>query len=144
MDLNDVQLAEFGMLVLVIGREGRGDGAETMTAIAWSIRNRVDKHVERYGYGWIEVITKRWQYSSINGLGNDPNLRVYADLTQTAWQEAAVAAHTVYGGTAIDDPTGGAVSYFDKSLDPYPPLWARSGEFVHTYDVGRLHFFKEK
>lgn len=141
MDFNDVQVVEFGMLVLVVGREGRGDGAETMNAIAWSIRNRVDKHTEQFGYGWFEVITKQWQYSSVNGMENDPNLRVYADLTQQAWQEAAVAAHAAYAGDG-SDPTGGAVSYFDKSLDSYPPMWARSTQFEHTVDIGRLHFFK--
>jgi hypothetical protein len=42
----------------------------------------------------------------------------------------------------IADPTEGADSYFDRSLDADPPAWSTSGEFIHTVNLGDFRFFK--
>ncbi|HXU18952.1 MAG TPA: cell wall hydrolase [Verrucomicrobiae bacterium] len=140
LQLSSSQAVEFSMLVLVTGREARGDGLDSMRAVAWSIRNRVSRP-SWWGRSWIEVITKKWQYSSINGLEADPNLLIYPVPGAAVWNDAISAAEEAYSGEGTD-PTGGAVSYYDRSLDDFPPLWAKSGQFAKTVDIGRLHFFR--
>lgn len=133
-----VAALEFSVLTLVVGREARGDGIESMRGVAWSIRNRV-MNPGWWGHSWIEVITKKWQYSSINGLQADPNLQIYPMPGRGAWNDVMRAAAEAYEG-AGEDPTAGAVSYYDRSLDECPPVWA--AQMLKTVDIGRLHFFR--
>jgi hypothetical protein len=81
-----------------------------------------------------------WQYSSFNH--NDPNATKWPMETDNSWQECLSVAADIGSDTpSIADPTGGATSYFDMSLDLNPPKWAEDGSQVKTCDYGRLHFY---
>jgi len=136
------QAVEFSLLVLVVGREARGEAYDAMLGVAWSIRNRVTRP-RWWGHDWISVICKPDQYTSMvpPPKDNDPNLRVYPDLTNAKWSLVIQAAEAAYWGVGAD-PTGGASHYYDRSLDDHPPFWATDGSSVHTCDIGGLHFFK--
>lgn len=133
------------MLALCLWREARGEPLEAKAAVACSIRNRVAKP-SWWGTGWLGVLTKKWQYTSMTGTG-DPNLEKWPQEADTSWLACLAIAYAVHGGQ-LDDPTSGATHYFDNSLDPGPgkpdrrPEWALGGSLVHTVDVGAFHFFK--
>jgi hypothetical protein len=138
---NGRQSIDLCMLVTVLGREAGNQPRAAIEAVGCSIRNRVKAALARWGRDWEEVIEKRWQYSSMNGPANDPNLLKYPNLKYDPWPLCLEVAETVYSGD-LADPTGGAHSYFDKSLDADPPQWSIDGEYVKTYDVGAFHFFR--
>jgi N-acetylmuramoyl-L-alanine amidase len=137
---NGRQAIDIAMLTLVIGREAGNQPKEAMLGMGWSVRNRVT-HPGWWGRDWESVIEAKWQYSSIVGLQTDPNLRKYPNLNFAPWEDALAVAETVYAGEGVD-PTGGAVDYYDKSLDANPPAWATDGSLVHACDLGSFHFFK--
>lgn len=59
-----------------------------------------------------------------------------------AWYSCLNAFNNAVRGV-LADPTLGATSYYDKSLDYHPPNWAVDGSEVLTATVGRLRFWKE-
>ena len=80
------QAIEFGTLVTLVGREGRGQTYDAMLGIAWSVRNRVSS--PRYwGHDWMSVMSHPEAYSSMvpPRTDNDPNLRVYYDPANAKW-----------------------------------------------------------
>lgn len=129
------------LLALCLWREARGEPLiTTKQAVAWSIRNRV-MNPEWWGRSWWSVILFPWQYSSFNH--QDINSTKWPIEFDGEWKECLAVAADVGGDQPITaDPTHGAVSYFDMSLDTDPPKWATDGSFVHTCDWGRLHFYK--
>ena len=129
---------ELIMLALVLWREARGESLDAKRAVAWSIRNRVRKP-SWWGKDWIEVITKKFQYTSMTFAG-DPNLVLWPRSIDLNWQGALSIATEVMAGQG-SDPTGGATHYFDKSLDANPPSWSKVSSSVHTVDVGAFHFY---
>ena len=138
---NARQAIDLTMLCLVLGREAGNQPLAGIEAVACSIRNRVTAGLRRWGQGWEGVIGARWQYSSVNGPGADPNLLKYPNLAFAPWATCLdVAERTISGELA--DPTRGSHSYFDKSLDENPPTWATDGEFIHTIDIADFHFFR--
>jgi N-acetylmuramoyl-L-alanine amidase len=138
--MNSSQMYEFVLLALCVWRESRGELLSTKQAVAWSIRNRVAKPCW-WGHSWDGVILMPKQYSSFNH--SDPNATRFPLHSDISWQESLLAAQQVYGATAaIADPTMGATSYFDCSLDSDPPSWSYDGSNVHTVDFGRLHFYR--
>jgi len=132
------QAYPFTLLALCIWREARGESATTKLAVAWSIRNRVVRG-GWWGNTWPTVILKPYQYSSFNA--NDPNATKLPGPADASWFDSLNAANDVFDTPIAPDPTGGATSYFDKSLDNNPPAWA--AEKIHTCDIGSLHFYKE-
>jgi cell wall hydrolase len=125
------------LLALCIWREARGESYDAKFAVGCSIRNRV-QHPRWWGRDWRSVILDPWQYSSFNS--NDPNSKKFpAPLDEPSFGDSERAANAVMSG--IPDTTGGAVSYFDRSLDSDPPEWAVSPEFVHSGDIGHFHFY---
>ena len=138
---NARQAVDLVMLLQVLGREAGNQQRPAVEAVACSIRNRVKAALKRWGIGWEEVIEKAWQYSSIAGPANDPNLKKYPNLSFAPWPLCLDVAEACYSGE-LADPTGGAHSYYDKSLDENPPTWSTDGEFVKTLDVGSFHFFR--
>lgn len=130
----------FILLALCVWREARGENYIAKTGVAWTIRNRVQKPAW-WGHDWEGVILCPFQFSSFNH--NDPNASKMPSWIDHAWQDALDIACKVFGETAsIPDPTDGATSYFDMSLDSKPPKWATDGSNVKTVDYGRLHFYK--
>lgn len=128
------------LLALCIWREARGELVTTKEAVAWSIRNRVD-NPRWWGHSWSGIILMPWQYSSFNR--SDPNATKWPTPNDPAWIESLTVAQQVFlADASLPDPTHGATSYFDNSLDTDPPKWATDGSMVKTVDFGRLHFYK--
>jgi hypothetical protein len=106
-----------------------------MRAVAWSIRNRVNKG-GWFGSGWAAVLSKAFQYSSMTAPG-DPNLIKWPEAYEAAWQLCMAIATEVFEGIGTD-PTEGATHYFSQNN---PPLWAM--KMRHTVDVGQFHFYEQ-
>jgi|ERR1017187_338362 hypothetical protein len=138
--MNPQESYSFILFALCLWREARGELYDTKTAVAWSIRNRVQRP-GWWGHDWAGVILMPWQYSSFNHA--DPNASKLPIPADPAWQDCLDIAAKVYPTpTLVDDPTQGATSYFDISLDPDPPKWTLDGSQVKTIDMGRLHFYR--
>jgi hypothetical protein len=86
----------------------------------------------------VSIILKPWQFSSFNV--SDLNSVKFPLETDTSWTDSCQAVDEVAGGCV--DPTGGATSYFDRSLDSNPPKWSTDGSTAHCADLGGFHFFK--
>jgi len=133
------------LLALCVWREARGESVDAKAAVATSIRNRVLKPAW-WGVGWVGVLTKKWQYTSMTGDG-DPNLQKWPQETDTSWVASLAIAYAAHSGQ-LEDRTQGATHYFDNSLDPRDgkpdrrPKWAKDGSMQHTVDVGAFHFFR--
>lgn len=138
MEISDVY--PFTLLALCVWREARGESLGTKQAVAWSIRNRTTRPTW-WGHSFETCILKPYQYSSFNH--NDPNASKFPTSDDESWQDSLTVAKQVYPEPQlITDPTNGADSYFDISLDNNPPPWSTDGSKVKTLDVGRVHFYK--
>jgi N-acetylmuramoyl-L-alanine amidase len=126
---------ELALLALCIWREASGAGADAMLGVAWSIRNRA-LNPAWYGIGYAEVITKKYQYSSMSAPG-DPNLIRWPLVTDPSWASALNIASVVYEGFG-SDPTQGSINYY--STDIAPPSWVAAMTF--TVQIGPFKFFK--
>jgi hypothetical protein len=138
---NGRQAIDLAMFCLLLGREAGNQSRQAIEAVGCSVRNRVRAALPRWGRDWESVIEKAWQYSSIVGPKADPNLQKYPNLNFAPWPLCLDVAETVYHGD-LADPTAGAHSYFDSSLDANPPAWSTDGEYVHSADIGSFHFFR--
>lgn len=138
--MNPQDAYSFILFALCIWRESRGELITTKQAVAWSIKNRV-LSPGWWGHSWTGVILMPWQYSSFNH--NDPNATKWPVTTDPSWTDSLTVAEQVFNADPLlPDPTHGATSYFDQSLDTDPPKWAIDGSMVKTVDFGRLHFYK--
>jgi N-acetylmuramoyl-L-alanine amidase len=120
-------------LALVTWREARGEGIEGMTAVTYSIMNRV-KNPKWWGTDVTSVVTKKWQYSSMTD-PNDKQLTKWPGLDPW-WSAALQVAADVYDAK-VPNPVPGADSYFDISIPN--PKWATDDKFVKQ--VGRIKFY---
>jgi len=126
------------LLALCIWREARGEPFDAKTAVAWSIRNRVNRP-RWWGHTFESCILMPYQYSSFNR--NDPNSAKLPVSSDPNWTDALTIAIDVYLPTpTLGDKSCGADSYYDRSLDGCPPEWAAQAN--HTADVGAFHFFR--
>lgn len=139
---NSYQAIDFGTLVTLVGREGRGQVYDAMLGIAWSVRNRVVQP-KYWGHDWMSVMAHPLAYSSMvpPGQDNDPNLRVYYDPANAKWALVLEACENAYWGVG-PDPVHGATHYYDRSMDDSPPGWATAAGSAHITDIGDLHFYK--
>lgn len=126
------------LLALVIWREARSEPAASKYAVAWTVRNRVESP-RWWGNGWIGVITKFAQFSSMTIKG-DPNTVRWPKPGDQTWLDCQTVAQEVYEGSH-PDPIEGGTYYFDKTLDHDPPAWA--ADMKHVADIGAFHFYKE-
>jgi N-acetylmuramoyl-L-alanine amidase len=139
---NGRQCIDVCMLTLLLGREAGNQKDDAILAVGCTVRNRVLRPgFWNWGRDWEGVIEAKWQYSSINGPPNDPNLAKYPNLNVEPWERCLAIAEMVYAGE-VNDPTHGATHYFDRSLDLTPPLWARNGQMAYTVDIGAFHFYR--
>lgn len=138
--MNPQQAYSFILLALCIWREARGESLAAQQAVAWTIRNRTLKP-GWWGRDWVTCVLLPFQYSSFNH--NDPNAVKWPIEADPAWADCLTAASQVFPDLPIiPDPTSGATSYFDSSMDSKPPYWATDGSNIHTVDIGRLHFWR--
>jgi N-acetylmuramoyl-L-alanine amidase len=134
--MNPSEAYSFSLLLLCIWREARGESLAAKLGVAFSIRNRTLRP-SWWGHDWVSVILCSSQYSSFNA--NDPNATKFPTENDISYPDCQTAALAAFGPTQAD-PTGGATSYFDKSMDANPPFWA--AKMTHTVDIDDLHFYK--
>lgn len=124
-----------GLLVL---REAGGESYECKLAVAFSLENRI-LHPKWWGTTFLQVIRKRYQYSSMTAPG-DPNLTRWPDdsteMGLKAWRESLLAVSSAHNHTQAN-PVPGADSYYDISIKP--PVWAKPDMFVRQ--IGRVRFY---
>lgn len=134
------------ILARAIWGEARGTPKEGRTAIAWSIKNRVDDKKNRWGKTYHEVILQRGQYSAFwEKSDKDPNRQALRDPIGTAKNQADIdkwkETYQIAGGVinnGILDPTNGANHYYDDSISP--PSWATPSKL--KIKIGRLYFYE--
>jgi N-acetylmuramoyl-L-alanine amidase len=135
MNAQDLHFCEIFYVAFVLWREARGESVQTKLGVACSIRNRVIRP-SWWGRSYVDVITKKWQYSSITD-PNDKQLTTWPNpFTNLAFQECFEVARSVVDGEAMS-PVPGADSYFDISIEA--PKWATSDKFVGQ--LGRIKFY---
>jgi cell wall hydrolase len=136
--MNPADIYPVFLFALCIWREARGETANTKQAVAWSVRNRVNRP-RWWGHDYVSCILMPFQYSSFNH--NDPNAVKFPTPTDPSWQDSMQVALAIYDNPpTLDDNSNGADSYFDKSLDNNPPAWAAVA--TKTADIGSLHFYR--
>lgn len=128
-------------LALLLWREARGEDFQTKRVVAHSIRNRVNAP-SWWGQGWLGVMFKKWQYSSLTAPG-DPNLVKFPQENDTSWIACMDVADEAHGTPMVDEAKG-ATHYFDKSLDSNPPPWTKAANMEFIMDSGNFHFYREK
>lgn len=131
MDLHKASDTVF--MALTIWREARGEPQDGQVAVAHSILNRVKKP-SWWGKSVMEVLFKKWQYSSLT----DPKDRQLTTWPKddTVWGQCLFVADQVLSGN-FSNPVPGADSYYDLSISA--PKWATPEMFVKQ--IGRLRFF---
>jgi len=122
-------------LAIAIWREARGTGETGMTAVGYSIMERVE-HPTWWGHTLAEVLAKKWQYSSLAAPG-DPQLILWPVDEDVSWRLAMAVADAVLA-KSVPNPVPAADSYFDASISP--PKWATPKRFIGK--VGRLSFYR--
>lgn len=122
---------------LCVWREARNQQHSGKLGVAYCVWNRA-QHPTWWGTDIVSVVLKPYQFSSFNH--NDPNAVKWPTAVDTSWQDSMAAVQDVLSG--VTDPTGGATSYFDKSMDANPPGWATDGSLAHTVDIGDFRFYK--
>jgi N-acetylmuramoyl-L-alanine amidase len=133
------QFYDLFLMALCVWREARGEPMEAKRAVGWVIRNRADKPGWWGGPSIASVVLHPYQFSSFNH--NDPNSTKMPAPQDPSWIASLMAAQEAFA-KSTSDPTGGAVDYYDKSMDSNPPPWATDGALVHACDLGSFHFFK--
>jgi len=123
------------LLAIALWREARGTGETGMTAVAYSIMERVE-HPTWWGHTLAEVLAKKWQYSSLAAPG-DPQLILWPVDEDVSWRLAMAVADAVLA-KSVANPVPAADSYFDASIPP--PKWATPERFIGK--VGRLSFYR--
>lgn len=111
-------------LGLVVWREARGASTLAQVAVAHSVLNRVARP-SWWGKTIDEVVTKKWQYSSLAAPG-DPQLILWPKLSDASWLACLGVAYDVLYHDE-PNPFPGADSYYDSSIPA--PKWATPETF---------------
>lgn len=132
MPINTANAYEKILLALCVWREARGEQIAAQRGVAWTILNRASKP-GWWGKDIVSVILAPFQFSSFNP--HDANSGRFPQSTDPVFREIVLLA-----ADPGEDPTEGATSYYDKSLDSNPPGWAAG--MLKTVDIGSFHFFR--
>lgn len=133
LDINLLHLAK------TIYGEARGESIETMFAVGWVIRNRLQ--VRRHGNTYKDVVLQPKQFSCWNE--GDPNYKVMEGMLEgKLWEVCISVAMIVMRSAEKHNPVPNVRHYYDKSLDSNPPYWAEEGEYMSIYGVNNLRLIK--
>ena len=130
-----------GLLYLAktIYGEARGESIETMLAVGWVIRNRLQ--VKRHGKNYRNVVLQPKQFSCWNK--NDPNYKIIKGVIKgRLWEVCIGVAIVVMQSVEKHNPVPNIRHYYDKSLDSNPPYWAEEGEYISVYGVDNIRLIK--
>ena len=126
-------------LAKTIYGEARGENVETMLAVGWVIRNRLQ--ARRHGDSYKDVVLQRKQFSCWNK--DDPNYKVIkGTIKGRLWEVCIGVAIVVMQSTEKHNPIPNVRHYYDKSLYNNPPYWAESGEYMSVYGVENLRLIR--
>ncbi len=133
------------LLTMLVWGEARGEPQDGKVAVAWVVRNRVNKP-RWWGRSWKGVMLHRnpqatlYQFSCFNP--NGPNLKKLMNPLKHDSGETWIACYAAAVGVYCDilgDPTNGATHYFSVDIRP---SWADSME--HEGTIGRHEFYREE
>lgn len=130
---------QINWLAKTIYGEARGENIETMLAVAWVIRNRVNGP-DWMGNDYRSVVLKPYQFSCWNE--GDPNRKKCENPQGDIWHVCLGIAQAVYFAPKRLNPIPGVLHYFDVSLNHKPPKWAQEGEEIQIPGVTRLRLFR--
>jgi N-acetylmuramoyl-L-alanine amidase len=122
-------------LGLVLWREARGENYTAKTAVAHVVMTRASKP-GWWGHSVVEVITKKWQFSSMTD-PKDKQLTFWPQAGNQLWLDCLGIAMDVLDGK-IPNPVPGADSYHDISI--LPPKWGTPENYLGQ--LGRIKFYK--
>jgi len=126
-------------LAKTIYGEARGESIETMFAVGWVIRNRLQ--AKRYGGTYKDVVLQPKQFSCWNK--DDHNYKVIKGVIKgRLWEVCIGVAIVVMQSAEKHNPVVGVKHYYDKSLDSNPPYWAEEGEYMAVYGVNNLRLIR--
>lgn len=120
------------LLAIAVWREARGESSSAQAGVMWVILNRA-ACPSWWGKGVIDCILMPYQFSSFNA--GDPNATKFPLSTDPVFPSILAMVRNPPA-----DPTSGATSYFDSSLDDNPPQW--SLHMTRTCNIGNLRFLK--
>jgi len=121
-------------MALAIWREARGESIQGQIGVAFSILNRVNRP-SWWGKTVMEVLFKKWQYSSLTD-PHDPQLTTWPK-DDTAWKQCLQIADNVLSGVITENPVPGADSYVDVTARLQS--WMTEDRFVKQ--IGLLKFY---
>ena len=126
------------LLAGLIYGEARGEPVKGQLAVAWTVRNRVQRP-SWWGKSWVEVILKPYQYScwGFNERGEPNWFRVFAHIKEASPMQFCIGV-LVYQGHLID-PTQGATHYHTVTIRP---AWA--DKLRKTVTIGNHQFYVEE
>ena len=126
-------------LAKTIYGEARGESIETMLAVGWVIRNRLQ--AKHYGSTYKDVVLQPKQFSCWNK--DDPNYKVIkGTITGRVWEVCIGVAIVVMQSAEKHNPIPNVRHYYDKSMDSNPPYWVEDGEYMAIYGVNNLRLIR--
>ena len=126
-------------LAKTIYGEARGESIETMFAVGWVIRNRLQ--AGRYGDTYKDVVLQPKQFSCWNE--DDINYKkIKGMISGRLWEVCIGVAVVVMQSMERYNPVKGVKHYYDKSLDSNPPYWSEEGEWLTVYGVNNIRLIK--
>lgn len=134
-----VKANELDALARTLWGEARSESPEGKIAVAWVIRNRVNKP-SWWGKTILSVIHKPWQFSCWNK--SDPNYKFLSGqrkIPQKEYDECAELALKVFKNE-VEDPTNGATHYFAPKVVK-APSWTKGAKLTVT--IGGHKFYKD-
>ena len=127
--------SDLTFLALVLWREARAEPHDGKAAVAYSILNRVERP-SWWGRTLLEVVTKKWQYSSMTD-PHDVQLTRWPTSYDPVWLECLEVATGVLS-RILPNPAPGADSYYAVTM-PAAPNWATPATFVAQVGHHRFH-----
>ena len=129
------------LLALCTFWEARGESQLGKVAVAWSVRNRVEKR--HWPNTYTEVILQPWQYSGIWEQRDKIRLLyptlIEGDIGIDAWLKCVEAAVEVMVA-GVPDPTGGATHYHAAWMRP---SWVDHPDMHFRTNIGGHEFYEE-
>ncbi len=125
------------LLALDIWREASNQSYDAKVGVGRVVQNRAN-HPGWWGHNIVEVITHKWQFSSMSAPG-DPNLIRWPHESDPSWIESLTAAGAVLTAPVASDITQGATYYYSVPLTSPPMAW---GPVTETAKIGAMHFCK--
>ena len=125
-----------GLAIATLWQEARGEDQAAREAVAWVIKNRMERHYDSDGT-IAGTVLKRWQFSgwmsatiarqALRAVGTGAPL---IEALRAAWDAAGVGP----------DPTRGAVLYYSPATMRGPaPRWAARAPYLTVIGPFRLY-----